>query len=306
MKLATKHLLTIRELSTDEVLSLVARALELKQGWPKGLRPRPLTDKAVAMIFEKSSTRTRVSFEIGVSQLGGHPLFMASRDMQLARSEPLRDTARILSRYADAMVVRTFGQEVVEELATHGSVPVINALTDKYHPCQVMSDLLTVNENMGDVRKPVYAWVGDGNNMAHSWLEAAARLGFELRLACPEGYLPDPEILGHAQTSGAKILLTGDPAEAVEKADVISTDVWTSMGQEEETKKRLKAFSGYCLNQKLLERAKAEAIVMHCLPAHRGEEISEEVLEGPNSVVWDQAENRLHMQKAIMEALMTD
>ncbi len=304
MKLKTKHLLTIRDLAKHEVLGLVERAAELKQGWKQGYAPQPLAGKSVALIFEKPSTRTRVSFEVAVVHLGGHPLFMPSRETQMARSEPLADTARVMSRYVDAMVVRTFGQEVVEELAARGSIPVINALTDRYHPCQVLSDLLTVQEKLGGVTEPVYCWLGDGNNMAHSWIEAAACLGLELRLACPEGFMPEEAIVQAARERGARISLGHDPAQAIEGAQVVSTDVWASMGQEDQATERAQAFAGFTLDQELLARAAGDAIVLHCLPAHRGEEITDQVLEGPQSVVWDQAENRLHMQKAILEALV--
>lgn len=306
MLLNTEHLLSIRDLSPEEVLGLVARARELKNGWGRGNRPKPLAEKSVAMIFEKPSTRTRVSFEVGIYQLGGKALFMASRDSQLSRSEPIADTARVLSRYVDGVVVRTYGHDVVEDLAFYGSVPVINALTDRYHPCQVLGDLQTVQECKGELRDQAYAWIGDGNNMAHSWIEAAAALGLELRLACPEGYDPDPDIVANAKLNGANIILTRDPREAVEDATVISTDVWASMGQEDEADSRAKVFDGFCLDAGLLSLAADDAIVLHCLPAHRGEEITEEVIEGPQSAVWDQAENRLHIQKAIMEALIGD
>lgn len=306
MQLNTDHLLSIRDLTPDEVLGLVARARELKAGWTGGNRPKPLAEKSVAMIFEKPSTRTRVSFEVGIYQLGGKALFMTSRDSQLSRSEPIADTARVLSRYVDGIVVRTFGHEVVEDLAFYGSVPVINALTDRYHPCQVLGDLQTVQEYKGEVQGQAYCWIGDGNNMAHSWIEAAASLGLELRLACPEGYDPDPDIVAHAKMNGANIILTRDPKEAIEDATVVSTDVWASMGQEEEADSRAKVFDGFCVDAGLLSLAADDAIVLHCLPAHRGEEITEEVIEGPQSAVWDQAENRLHIQKAIMEALMGD
>ncbi len=304
VKLQTKHLLTIRELEAGEVFGLIERAAALKQGWKEGVAPLALAGKSVALIFEKPSTRTRVSFELAVVQLGGHAMFMPSRETQMARSEPLADTARVMSRYVNALVVRTYGQDVVEELAARGDIPVVNALTDLYHPCQVLSDLLTVQEQLGNVTEPVYCWLGDGNNMAHSWIEAAACLGFELRLACPEGFLPDPAIMESAKERGAKVHLSNDPQEATRGAQVISTDVWASMGQEGEAKSRQQAFAGYTLDTNLLGLADKKAIVMHCLPAHRGEEISEEVLEGPHSVVWDQAENRLHMQKAILEALV--
>ncbi len=304
MILKTRHLLSIRDLEPGEVRGLIDRAARLKADWSRGRRPRPLADRSVALIFEKPSTRTRVSFEVAIAQLGGHCLFMSSRDTQLARSEPLPDMARVMSRYVDAMVVRTFGQDVVADLARFGSVPVINALTDMYHPCQVLSDLLTVQEKLGDLEDAVYCWLGDGKNMSHSWLEAAGRLGLELRLACPPGFEPDPEIVRYAREQGAKITLTPDPARALAGARVVSTDVWASMGQEDEAEKRRRAFAGFTLDQKLLQEAHPQALVLHCLPAHRGEEISDQVLEGPNSVVWDQAENRLHMQKAILEALV--
>jgi ornithine carbamoyltransferase len=304
MTIRSKHLLTITDLDAQEILGLVKRATELKRGWKAGQRPRPLADKVVALIFQKASTRTRVSFEVGARRLGGSTIFMTDKDSQLGRSEPLKDMARVMSRYVNALVVRTFGHEVMEELAAQGSIPVINALTDLSHPCQVLSDLLTVNERIDDVRRPVYAWLGDGNNMAHSWLEAAGVLGLDLRLACPEGYLPQAGILELARQMGAKITLTDDPKEAIAEAQVVSTDVWASMGQETEAETRRQAFAGYTLNEALLGCAKPGALVLHCLPAYRGQEISEEVLEGPQSMVWDQAENRLHIQMAIMEALL--
>ena len=304
MHLNAKHLLTIRNLSASEIRDLVRRAAELKAALKGEGHPKALAGKSVALIFDKPSTRTRVSFEVGVAQLGGKPLFMTSRDSQLGRDEPLKDTARVMSRYVDAMVVRTFGQNVVKDLARWGSVPVINALTDLYHPCQVLSDLLTVKEHLGRLRGLTYAWLGDGNNMAHSWLEAAAALQLELRLACPPDFMPHEDIVAHAREQGAQITLTHDPREAIAEAQVVNTDVWASMGQEDQAGERRRAFEGFTLDAGLLSLADPAAIVLHCLPAHRGEEISEEVLEGPQSVVWDQAENRLHMQKAIMEALL--
>ncbi|CAO0821059.1 Ornithine carbamoyltransferase [Desulfarculales bacterium] len=283
----------------------MARAVELKIGWHNGYRPRPLTDKTVALIFQKASTRTRVSFEVGIRQLGGDSLFMTNRDSQLGRSEPLRDMARVLSRYVDIMVVRTFDQEVLSELAAYASIPVINALSDSSHPCQVLSDLLTVCEQRGCLEGLAYAWIGDGNNMAHSWLEAAGHLKLDLRLACPAGFDPDPAVVEVARARGGRILLTSDPREAVAGSDVINTDVWASMGQEDEASARRGAFAGFTVDEGLLALAGPKAMVLHCLPAHRGEEISDEVMEGPQSVIWDQAENRLHMQKAIMEALIS-
>jgi ornithine carbamoyltransferase len=306
MQLQTKHLLTIRDLEPGEVLGLVERASELKAALSGAGHGKPLANKSVALLFDKPSTRTRVSFEVGINQLGGNTLFMTSKDSQLGRDEPLKDTARVMERYVDCLVVRTFGQNVVQELARWGGIPVINALTDRYHPCQVLSDLLTVQENLGQVEGLTYAWLGDGNNMAHSWLEVAASLGLNLRLACPPGFTPDEDILAYAQEQGAEVLLTTDPKEAIAGAQVVNTDVWASMGQEEDAARRLQLFEGYTVDNSLLSLASQDAIVLHCLPAHRGEEISEEVIEGPRSVVWDQAENRLHMQKAILEALLSE
>jgi ornithine carbamoyltransferase len=255
------------------------------------------------MIFAKSSTRTRVSFEVGAFQLGGHALFLSSRDIQLGRGEPIRDTARVLSRYLDGIMIRTYDHADVEELARYASIPVINGLTDLLHPCQVMADLLTVRETLGGWDDKVIAWVGDGNNMANSWINAAGSLGFELRLACPEGYEPNAEIL-ERNRKNAKITHTYLPREAVRGAHVINTDVWASMGQEEEQKQRTRDFSGYKVDSVLMKSADRNAIFLHCLPAHRGEEVAEDVIEGRQSRVWDQAENRLHVQKAILATLM--
>jgi ornithine carbamoyltransferase len=260
---------------------------------------KPLTGKSLAMIFMKSSTRTRVSFEVGTWQLGGHALFLSPRDVQLGRGEPVADTARVLSRYVDGIMIRTFAHSEVEELAKYADVPVINGLTDLLHPCQILADILTIRQHLGSIDGRKVAWVGDGNNMANSWINAAYRLGFDLTLACPEGYDPDAAILKRAQ-SAAKVRVVRDPAEAVEGADVVNTDVWASMGQEEEQAIREKAFKGYMVDESLMSRAQQDAIFMHCLPAHRGEEVSAEVIDGPQSVVWDEAENRLHVQKAIM------
>ncbi|MGZ8398188.1 MAG: ornithine carbamoyltransferase, partial [Gemmatimonadales bacterium] len=257
----------------------------------------------IALIFEKSSTRTRVSFEVGAFQLGGHALFLSSRDIQLGRGEPIRDTARVLSRYLDGIMIRTFDHGDVEELARYGTIPVINGLTDRLHPCHVMADLLTVRETLGGWDGKVVAWVGDGNNMANSWINAAGSLGFELRLACPAGYEPDAEILKLNQKK-ATITVTTDPKEAVRGAHVVNTDVWASMGQEEEQEKRARAFKSYIVDSALMKRAEPGAIFLHCLPAHRGEEVAEDVIEGSQSRVWDQAENRLHVQKAILAILM--
>jgi len=293
-----KHFLTILDIPRDEVKQVILRAKEMKD---TKVRSDLLNGKNLLLIFEKASTRTRVSFEVGVRQLGGDPVFIAARDSQLGRSEPLKDTARVLSRYADGVIVRTFGQEKLETLVDYGDIPVVNALTDEYHPCQVMADVLTMYERTPDLDKVKVAWVGDGNNMAHSFINGAAVFGYELRLACPEGYRPDSAILDKAADLGAKITLTDDPKVAVAGADYINTDVWASMGQEEEQKKREAAFAGYMVDESLMGLAASNASFMHCLPAHRGEEVSEEVFESPASIVWDQAENRLHAQKAILE-----
>lgn len=296
-----RDFLAIPDFSAEELYETLDLAARLKSG---EYAERPLAGKTLAMIFTKSSTRTRVSFEVGTFQLGGHALFLSSRDIQLGRGEPIRDTARVLSRYVDGIMIRTFDHADVEELARFGSIPVINGLTDLLHPCQIMADLQTIRENLGrDLRGVKVAWIGDGNNMANSWLNAAYRFGFELRLAYPRGYEPDAEILERARAE-AKIIVTDDPREAVEGADVINTDVWASMGQEEEAAERARAFEGYCVDDALMERASDRAIFLHCLPAHRGEEVTDAVIEGPRSRVFDEAENRLHIQKAILVRLM--
>jgi ornithine carbamoyltransferase len=298
----TKHrdFLAIPDYSRAELLALFDLAERMRKG---DYFEKPLTGKTLAMIFMKSSTRTRVSFEVGALQLGGHALFLSSRDVQLGRGEPIPDTARVLSRYVDGIMIRTFAHAEVEELAKFASVPVINGLTDLLHPCQVLADLLTVRQYLGTTDGRKVAWIGDGNNMANSWINAAYRLGFDLTLACPEGYEPDKTILERAQ-SVANVRLVRDPQEAVEGADVVNTDVWASMGQEEEQAIREKAFKGYIVDDALMSRAQQDAIFMHCLPAHRGEEVSASVIDGPQSVVWDEAENRLHVQKAIMANTM--
>jgi len=298
----TRHFLAIPDFTRSELLTLFDLAARMKRG---EYSAKPLAGKTLGMIFAKSSTRTRVSFEVGAYQLGGHALFLSSRDIQLGRGEPIRDTARVLSRYLDGIMIRTFDHADAEELARYGSIPVINGLTDLLHPCQVLADLLTVRESLGGWDRKVVAWVGDGNNMANSWINAAASLGFELRLACPEGYRPNAEILKRSQGK-ARIVLTTDPREAVRGAHVVTTDVWASMGQEQEQEVRARAFEGYIVDGALMRLADASAIFLHCLPAHRGEEVSEEVLEGPQSRVWDEAENRLHVQKALLATLMGD
>jgi len=300
----TRHFLALNQYTKAELDALFALTAELKAKQRQGIEHHLLKGKNVALIFEKSSTRTRVSFEVGVYQLGAHPLFISSGTSQMGRGEPIKDTARVMSRYCDGVMIRTFGQEIVEEFARYAAVPVINGLTDLFHPCQIMADLFTVIEQKGRYDGLVYAWVGDGNNMANTWIEAAALLGFELRLACPTGYEPDAGVLAWARGKGAKLVLTTDPREAVAGADVLNTDVWASMGQEAEQQERAKAFAGYCLDDALVGLARPDCLVLHCLPAHRGEEITDSVIEGPRSVVWDEAENRLHVQKAIMARLM--
>lgn len=293
-----KHFLSIKDLLATEAMDLVLRAKEMKDS---DYRSNLLAGKTLAMIFEKASTRTRVSFEVGIRHLGGDTIFMTPADSQLGRSEPLKDTARVLSRYVQGMVVRTFAQRNVEELARYGSIPVVNALTDMFHPCQIMSDMLTIHERASNLRDLVISWIGDGNNMANSWINASVYFGFQLNMACPEGYMPDTAVLERALKMGAKVFVTDDPRAAIAGSHFVNTDVWASMGQEAEQKQREKAFAGFRVDEELLALADPQAKVLHCLPAHRGEEISEAVFEGPRSIVFDQAENRLHMQKAILE-----
>jgi ornithine carbamoyltransferase len=303
-----KDLITIYDLTKAEIEAILQKAAGLKEMQRQGKPYQPLAGKTLAMIFEKPSTRTRVSFETGMFQLGGHALSLNPQETQLGRGEAIADTARVLSRYVDGIMIRTFAQERVEEMARCASIPVINGLSDLLHPCQILSDIFTMTERLGhQYRGLKVAYVGDGNNMANSWINGALRLGFDLWLACPGGYEPNAEILARAQAEGSsKIILTHDPREAVEEANVINTDVWASMGQEKEHTKRLKAFRGYQVNADLLRHARKDAIVMHCLPAHRGEEITDEVMDGPHSAVFDQAENRLHVQKAILTLLLTE
>ncbi|HEX2636553.1 MAG TPA: ornithine carbamoyltransferase [Gemmatimonadales bacterium] len=296
----TRHFLAIPDFTRPELLALFDLAGRMKR---PGYADTPLAGRTLGLIFAKSSTRTRVSFEVGAYQLGGHALFLSSRDIQLGRGEPIRDTARVLSRYLDGIMIRTFDHADVEELASYASIPVINGLTDLLHPCQVLADLLTVRESLGTWDGKVVAWVGDGNNMANSWINAAGSLGFELRLACPDEYGPDARILAQNQAK-TRITLTTDPCEAARGAHVVTTDVWASMGQEQEQEVRARAFQGYIVDAALMRLADPSAIFLHCLPAHRGEEVSEEVFEGPQSRVWDEAENRLHVQKALMATLM--
>lgn len=302
-----KDILTLLDLSKEDFEILFRRALELKKDHNKKIPSKLLAGKTLGLIFDKPSTRTRLSFETAMVQLGGTSIFISAKDTQIARNEPVMDTARVLSRYLDCLAIRTFSQDLLKEFAEYAAIPVINALTDLYHPCQVLSDLLTVIEHKGTYKDLKIAWVGDGNNVAHSWINAAAVLGLNLTLACPEGYYPNSKIVEKAlKKECGKIMITSDPVEAVEDADVIYTDVWASMGQESEQIERKQVLKPFQVNKELVNKASKDVIVMHCLPAHRGEEISEKVLEGPNSVVWDQAENKLHMHKAVLEALMED
>lgn len=292
-----RHFLSLADYSQEEILRLISRAGEFKQGVAGKGSPLALAGKSIGMIFEKPSTRTRTSFEVGIHQLGGHAVILNHKDIQMGRGEPIRDTARVLSRYLDGIVIRTFGQEVLEEFAEWTTVPVVNALSDLLHPCQVLGDLFTLHQVGLDVTNMRAAWIGDGNNMANSWINAAEKLGFTLVLACPAGY--DPAV----RFTSTQISITRDPAEAIVGADVVSTDVWASMGQESEAEARFQAFQGYQVNAELLDKAGKEVFVLHCLPAHRGEEITDEVMESERSLVWEEAENRLHVQKAILEML---
>ena len=301
-----KDFLSVYDLTRRDFDRIFSHAANLKAMLKDGLIYQPLAGKTLGMIFDKSSTRTRLSFEAGMYQLGGLAIYLNSRDTQLGRGETIADTARIVSRYLDAVMIRTFAQESVEEFARHATIPIINGLTDLMHPCQIVSDLFTIVERKGTYEGLKIAYVGDGNNMANSWIDAAAKLPFKLTLACPKGYDPDARILERGRKKAPKrVSLFRDPVQAVKNADVVYTDVWASMGQEAEQEARAKVFEGYQVNRKLMQHAKPDAIVMHCLPAHRGEEISAEILDGPRSVVWDEAENRLHVQKAILEILLT-
>jgi ornithine carbamoyltransferase len=295
-----RHFIDFADWSTEELERLLTLAERMRTG---AYREQPLLGKSLAMLFMKSSTRTRVSFEVGMLQLGGHGLFLSSRDVQLGRGEPIADTARVLSRYVDGIMVRMYAHADILKLVQHATVPVINGLTDWLHPCQVMADCLTIQQHLGALRGKRVAWIGDGNNMANSWIEGAEKFGFELRIACPEGYEPDADLLARARRS-TTVIVTADPHEAADGVDVINTDVFASMGQEEEVETRLRVFQRFIVDEALMARAHKEAIFLHCLPAHRGEEVSASVIDGPQSRVWDQAENRLHVQKAILATLM--
>lgn len=297
----TQHFLTLLDIDPVNLNRIIRRASELKTMQHAGERYKPLDGKVMGMIFDKSSTRTRVSFETAMAQFGGHAIFLSPRDTQLGRGEPVEDSARVLSRMVDIIMIRTFGHEKIERFASYSAVPVINALTDMYHPCQLLADIQTFVEHRGNIEGKTIAWIGDGNNMCHSYINAARQFDFQLRIATPPGYEPDTAIM---QAAGDRIHLCTDPGEAVEGADMVATDVWASMGQEEEQRQREKSFAGFQVTPELMAQANTEALFTHCLPAHRGEEVAAEVIDGPQSVVWDAAENRLHSQKALLEYML--
>ena len=295
-----RDFLSIRDLSGAEIEEIFARAARFREAAP----PRALAGRSVVLLFEKASTRTRVSFEVGIARLGAHPVVLGVEGSQIARGEPLKDTARILAGYCDAIVMRTFGHDRIEEMAAWSRVPVVNALTDLLHPCQVLADCFTLRQRFGPLTGRKVAWIGDGNNMANSWINAAAVMGFELTLACPDGFEPEYDILDAARKNGAVVLVVRDPYEAARGAIAVNTDVWASMGQEAEAERRRRAFSEYIVDDALMAAAHPEAVFMHCLPAHRGEEVTEAVLEGRRSIVWEQALNRLYIQEAILDFLL--
>lgn len=301
-----KHILKLSDLTREDVTQIINRAFELKKDIKSGKKFQHLQGKSLGLLFNKPSTRTRLSFESAMIQLGGSPVFMTASDTQISRNEPMRDTARVLSRYLDALAVRTYSQANLEELAQFSDIPVINALTDDFHPCQVLSDFMTVAEHKQHLADLKIAWVGDGNNVAQSWIDLAGVMGLKLAIACPQGYYPGESLVAAAMARGANITLTEDPYEAVKNADVINTDVWASMGQEDEQQERKEVFKPYQVNAKLLAAAKKDAIVLHCLPAHREEEITDEVLEGPQAVIWEQAENKMHLHRAVLDILITE
>lgn len=303
-----RDLLTLHDISSAELESIFKRAGGFKDGYLKEADCFPLNGKAIGLIFEKSSTRTRVSFEVGIYHLGGYSIFLSSKDIQLGRGESIPDTARVLSSYMEGLVIRTFAHDVIEEWARYASIPVINGLTDLHHPCQVISDLFTIREKKGRLFGLKLAYIGDGNNIAHSLIEGSSKVGINIFIASPKGYEPKDEIIrmakADADRNGSMIEVTNDPAYAAESADIIYTDVWTSMGQEDDYEERLKRFKGYQVDIDLIERGDPDLLVMHCLPAHRGEEISDAVIDGKNSIVFEQAENRLYVQMAILEMLI--
>ncbi len=299
--MSARHFLSLLDFSPEELKQVVQRAIELKALRNSGKEPRPFEGKVLGMIFEKASTRTRVSFEAGMAQMGGHAMFLSPQDTQLGRGEPIEDSARVISSMVDIVMIRTFGHDIVERFAANSSVPVINALTDSFHPCQLLADMQAYTETRGDISGKSVAWVGDGNNMCQSYINAARQWDFELRVACPEGFEPDATLVA---ANADRVSIVRDPAEAAAGTSLVVTDVFASMGQEAEQQARLEAFAGYQVNAELMSKAAADAIYMHCLPAHRGEEISAELMDSPDTVIWQEAENRLHAQKALMEFLL--
>jgi ornithine carbamoyltransferase len=308
-----KHYLQFNDLTADEYAHIFARAAEIKRKFKAYEKYHPLADRTLAMIFEKASTRTRVSFEAGMYQLGGSVVHLTTEGSQLGRAEPIEDSAKVISRMVDLVMIRTYEQTKIEAFAANSRVPVINGLTNEFHPCQILADIFTFIEHRGDIQGKTVAWVGDGNNMANTWLQAASLLGFKVNVSTPSGYEIDPKVLGHLGLKSAGSLhkssagcyaFYSDPIQACEGADLVTTDVWTSMGFEAENEKRKAAFANWCVDSRLMKAAKPEALFMHCLPAHRGEEVSADVIDGPQSVVWDEAENRMHVQKALMEYLL--
>ena len=299
--MSARHFLSLMDCTPDELAQLIGRAIELKAMRRQGVLHEPLRNRVLGMLFEKASTRTRLSFEAGMIQLGGQAIFLSPRDTQLGRGEPIGDTAIVMSRMLDAVMIRTFAHSMIEEFAAHSQVPVINGLSDDLHPCQLLADMQTFIEQRGSIKGKTVAWIGDGNNMCNTYLEAAVQFDFQLNVACPEGYEPNPVFM---QLAGDRVRILRDPRDAVRGAHLVSTDVWTSMGQEEETARRLKLFQPYQVSRELLDLAAADVLFLHCLPAHRGEEISLDLLEDPRSAAWDQAENRLHAQKALLEFLL--
>ena len=299
--MTVRHFLTLQDLSPAELKTLIDRAIELKAMQKRGQKHDIMRGKTLGMIFEKSSTRTRVSFEVGMTQFGGASIFLSPRDTQLGRGEPIEDSARVLSRMVDAVMIRTFAHSTIEKFAEHSSVPVINALTDDFHPCQLLADIQTFVEHRGSIQGKKVVWVGDGNNMCNSYINAARQFDFELVVSCPEGFEPSQALLTRESN---RVSIERDPMKAASNAHLLVTDVWASMGQEEEQAVREKAFANYQVNSDIMALAAKDALFMHCLPAHRGEEVSAEVMDDPQSVVWDEAENRLHAQKALLEFLM--
>jgi len=299
---AQRHYLQFTDCTAAEYAYLFERAAIIKKKFKAYEKHQPLADRTMAMIFEKASTRTRVSFEAGMYQLGGSVVHLTTGDSQLGRAEPIEDSSRVISRMVDLVMIRTYGQDKIQKFAEHSRVPVINGLTNEFHPCQILADIFTYIEHRGSIQGKTVAWVGDGNNMANTWLQAADLLGFKVNLSTPSGYEVDPSVVGVRSAGSTQFFK--DPMQACEGADLVTTDVWTSMGFEAENEARKKAFADWCVDEEMMKVAKPDALFMHCLPAHRGEEVSAEVIDGPQSVVWDEAENRMHAQKALMEFLL--